>query len=87
MSESECVCVGIAYTWIIAYARAGWGRWLRDAPQSSPVATPALAGLHMRSVSSRRGSSVEEHAWPLRDAGQIVVELTILRQRGAGANG
>lgn len=85
-SVCVCVCVGIAYTGIIAYARVGWSRWLLDAPQSSLVVTPALQGCSC-TVSSRRGSLVEEHAWPLREAGQIVVELTILRQRGKGTNG
>lgn len=43
-SVCVCVCVGIAYTGIIAYARVGWSRWLLDAPQSSLVVTPALQG-------------------------------------------
>ena len=34
--ESECVCVGIAYTWMITYARVGWNKWLLDAPSALP---------------------------------------------------
>ena len=49
-------------------------------PQSSPAVTTALAGLPMHSVSSGRSSLVEECAWPLRGAGQIFVELIILKQ-------
>ena len=56
-------------------------------PSVLPGGHSRPAGLLMHSISSRRGSLVEEHAWPLREAGQIVVELTILRQRGKGTNG
>lgn len=52
MSESECVCVGIAYSWMSHMPGRDGDGWLRDA-LSPPGGHSRLAGLHMRSVSSR----------------------------------
>ena len=86
--ESVCVCVcGHSLHRDNRICQGGMEQVAAGCPSVLPGGHSRPAGLLMHSISSRRGSLVEEHAWPLREAGQIVVELTILRQRGKGTNG